>query len=165
MKKIYIAGWDVFRKDAVERGKKYVALCKKYGFLGLYPLDNAVDFNQQKQKIAQDIFKANKAMIDEADIIVANLNPFRGKEPDSGTVWECGYAYAQGKKVYGYMQDTRAYIERFHAEEIIEDGGYFYDADAMVIEDFDYAVNLMIACSVHGLIEGEFEDVLKVLCG
>ena len=99
MKKIYIAGPEVFESNSIEIGKRYIELCKKYGFEGLYPLDNVVDFNQEKQKIAQDIFIANKNMIDSSDIVIANINSFRGKESDSGTVWECGYASALGKKV------------------------------------------------------------------
>ena len=86
MKKIYIAGFDVFKKDSLQIGEKYCELCKSYGFEGLYPLDNKVDFNQPKQKIAQDIFIANKKMIDSCDIVIANLNQFRGQEADSGTV-------------------------------------------------------------------------------
>ncbi|WP_457746254.1 nucleoside 2-deoxyribosyltransferase, partial [Sulfurimonas sp.] len=42
MKKIYIAGPDVFESDSIERGEKLVALCKEYGYIGLYPLDNVV---------------------------------------------------------------------------------------------------------------------------
>ncbi len=163
VKKIYIAGWDVFRKDSVEVGKRYVKLCAEYGFEGLYPLDNKVDFDQSKQKIAQDIFKANVAMIQKADIVIANLNPFRGKEPDSGTVWECGYAYALGKKVYGYMKDVRNYIERFDISEKTDENGITYDTQGLVIEDFEYPLNLMLSCSLNALVEGEFEDVLKAI--
>ena len=83
MKKIYIAGFDVFEPNSIEIGKKYVELCKKYGFIGLYPLDNVVDFNQEKRKIAQDIFKANINLINQSDIVIANLNAFRGKEKNS----------------------------------------------------------------------------------
>ena len=100
MKKIYIAGPDVFEPNSIEIGKEYSQLCKEYGFEGLYPLDNFVDFEQDKQKIAQDIFVANVKLIQEADIVIANLNTFRGKEEDSGTIWECGYATALGKDVY-----------------------------------------------------------------
>ena len=152
MKKIYIAGPDVFEQDAIKRGEELVALCKQYGFEGLYPMDNVVDFTQEKRKIAQDIFHANVAMIDAADIIIANLNQFRGKEADSGTVWECGYAYGKGKRVYGYMQSCVAYKEHFDAP---------FDAEGRVVEDFDYPINLMIACSCEAIIEGGFEDVLQ----
>ncbi len=159
-KKIYIAGPDVFELDSVAIGKKLVTLCEKYGFEGLYPLDNVVDFNQPKNKIAQDIYHANVAMIDKADIVIANLNMFRGKEADSGTVWECGYAHAKGKEVYGYMQSTRNYIEEFEPKK---QDGMNLDENNTIIEDFDYPINLMIACSCVEIVEGGFEDVLKIL--
>ena len=151
--KIYIAGPDVFEKDSIEIGKKYCEFCSIYGHEGLYPLDNIVDFNQAKQKIAQDIYLANKKLIDECDIVIANINSFRGKEADSGTIWECGYATGLGKKVYGYMDSSLSYIERFSEEE--------KEKENRDIEDFDYPINLMIACSVEKIIVGGFEDVLK----
>jgi nucleoside 2-deoxyribosyltransferase len=163
MKKIYIAGPDVFELDSIELGKNLVALCEKYGFEGLYPLDNIVDFSQKKQKIAHDIYNANVAMIDKADIVIANLNTFRGKEADSGTVWECGYAYAKGKSVYGYMSSKRDYIQTFtNTKEI---NGFVVDEDEKIIEDFAHPINLMIACSVKEIVEGQFEDVLKKIQG
>lgn len=161
MNKIYIAGPDVFDKNSVTIGKEYVQMCKKYSFSGHYPLDNVIDFNQEKKKIALDIFEANKKLIDECDIVIANLNAFRGKEADSGTVWECGYAYAKGKKVYAYMSSTRAYINSFDENEKKEQDGFYWDKDGNFIEDFDYPINLMIACSALEIIEGDFEDVLK----
>ncbi len=164
MKKIYIAGPDVFETDSIEIGKRLVQMCKKYGYEGLYPLDNVVDFSQNKHKTAQDIFDANIVMIQKADIIIANLNPFRGKEPDSGTVFECGYAYGLEKEVYGYMSRTCNYIETFKQDEKFVKDGYFCDKKERLIEDFDYPLNLMLACSVK-IIEGDFENVLQFLKG
>ncbi len=162
MKKIYIAGFDVFKQDSIEIGKRYKALCKEYGFEGLYPMDNEVDFSKPKREIACEIFRANRAMIESCDIVVANLNPFRGKESDSGTVWECGYAYGLGKRVYGYLDTTREYLENFSNDEKSFQNGIWVDSEGMVIEDFNYPLNLMLACSIE-IIEGGFEDVLKVL--
>ncbi|MGB5918895.1 nucleoside 2-deoxyribosyltransferase [Arcobacter sp.] len=161
MKKIYIAGFDVFKQDSIQIGQTYSALCKKYGYEGLYPLDNVVDFNQSKQKIAQDIYKANVELIYQSDIVIANLNQFRGKEADSGTIWECGYAKALGKDVYGYMESNQSYLDSFKDEEKQLLNNVYVDNDSMVIEDFDYSINLMIACSVKQIISGNFEDVLK----
>ena len=78
MKKIYLAGFDVFAPDAVQRGAKMKMMCAEKGFVGLYPFDNEAD-------AAQEIFAGNCGLIDGADIVIANLNPFRGAEPDSGT--------------------------------------------------------------------------------
>lgn len=161
MKKIYIAGPDVFEPDSIEIGKRYSDICKKYGYEGMYPLDNVIDFNQEKKKIAMDIFLANAELIKKADIIIANLNPFRGKEADSGTVWECGYAFGLGKKVYGYMDSTVSYLEQFSESEKSLSGDLYVDADGKMIEDFDSPVNLMISCSALKIVQGGFEDVIK----
>lgn len=162
MQKIYIAGPDVFEKDSIAIGKRLVDLCAEYGYKGLYPLDNVVDFSQDKHTIAEDIFQANIKMIQEADIVIANLNQFRGKEPDSGTVWECGYAYGLGKKVYGYMESTQNYIDTFRDDERVADGEDFVDLQGRLIEDFSHPVNLMLASSMQ-LIEGNFESVLQTI--
>lgn len=163
MRKIYIAGPDVFELDSIEIGKKYTKLCKDYGFIGLYPLDNVINFKQRKQKIAQDIFIANKKLLDECDIVIANLNSFRGKESDSGTVWECGYASALGKKVYAYISRDTTYLEQFsNDEKVLSENGYI-DLENKVIEDFNYPLNLMLSCSMKNIIIGDFEDVLKVI--
>ncbi|WP_457749563.1 nucleoside 2-deoxyribosyltransferase [Sulfurimonas sp.] len=164
MQKIYIAGPDVFEVNSIEIGEKLTALCKKYGYEGLYPLDNVVDFSQSKQKIARDIFDANILMIQKADIIIANLNSFRGKEPDSGTVFECGYAYGLQKEVYGYIDNACNYIDSFAENEKFAKNGYFCDKNERLIEDFDYPLNLMLACSTK-IIEGNFETVLEFLKG
>ena len=162
MKKIYIAGPDVFEKDSIEIGKKLVQLCAEYGYEGLYPLDNVVDFSQEKQKIAQDIFQANVAMIQKADIVIANLNQFRGKEADSGTVWECGFAYGLGKKVYGYMDKKQDYIESFAKDEKFATSDGLVDENGLFIEDFAYPINLMLACSIK-IVEGDFATLLQEL--
>ena len=42
--------------------------------------------------------------LDSADLIIAVLD---GSDADSGTCWECGYAYAKGKRVIGVRTDLR----------------------------------------------------------
>ncbi len=163
MKKIYIAGFDVFKQESIQIGQDYSNLCKEYGFEGLYPLDNVVDFNQSKNKIAQDIYKANVELINKADIVIANLNAFRGKEADSGTIWECGYAKALGKDVYAYMEHNQSYLDSFSDNEKKLLNDTYVDMHNMTIEDFDYPINLMIACSVKNIVFGGFEDCLKEL--
>jgi nucleoside 2-deoxyribosyltransferase len=45
------------------------------------------------------------AALDQADVVVACMD---GPDPDSGTAWECGYAYAQGKPIVCYRTDFRS---------------------------------------------------------
>ena len=164
MKKIYIAGPDVFEKNAIEIGKRLNKLCNKYNYEGLYPLDNEIEFTTKKQT-AQKIFEANVNLIKNCDIVIANLNDFRGKEADSGTVWECGYASALGKDVYAYMDNTDTYINRFEENEkhLDEEVNMLVDKQNKIIEDFDLPINLMLACSIKKIIQGDFEEVLKVI--
>jgi len=164
LKKIYIAGPDVFEKDAIQIGEQLNKLCSQYNFKGLYPLDNEIEFTTKKQT-AQKIFEANVALIKEADIVIANLNDFRGKEADSGTVWECGYASALGKEVYAYMNDTNTYINRFTQDEKHLDAevNMMVDKHEKIIEDFDLPINLMLGCSIENIIQGDFEEVLKFI--
>lgn len=140
--KIYIAGPDVFEKNAKEIGANYKEICKKYGHTGLYPLDNECDNSK-------DIYEGNIALINEADVVVANGNEFRG-EMDAGTAFEIGYAAAKGKKIYVYMNDTSSLVEKYGTE----------DEKGRTVEDFGYPVNLMIAESA-GIVKGTFEDCIK----
>jgi len=90
MKKVYLAGPDVFRVDSVEWGRYLKERCRRAGLKGLYPLDNEISNVGSSFDTARAIALANMQMIREADGVVANLQWFRGKEPDSGTAFEVG---------------------------------------------------------------------------
>ncbi len=154
-KKIYLAGFDVFRQDAIVHGKTLQQLCEHYGFVGLYPLDNAAPSDLSGPGLAQWIYQANIALIEQADMVIANVNPFRGYEPDSGTVFEIGYAKALGKKVWIYTEQQQALRHQVPHQDGIDQEGYW-------VEDFGLNTNLMIACSVDGQAVS-FEECLKVI--
>ncbi|MHC5068271.1 MAG: nucleoside 2-deoxyribosyltransferase [Planctomycetota bacterium] len=50
------------------------------------------------------IFRACVEQLERADIVIAILD---GADPDSGTCWEAGHAYARGVPVYGLRTDWR----------------------------------------------------------
>jgi nucleoside 2-deoxyribosyltransferase len=50
------------------------------------------------------IFRKDLAGLDWADGVVAIMD---GADPDSGTCWECGYAYAKQKPVVLFRSDLR----------------------------------------------------------
>ena len=145
MKKIYLAGFDVFSPDAVRKGEEMKALCAEYGFEGLYPLDNVCSG-------ARAIFEANTGMIKECDIIAANMNSFRGSEPDSGTAFELGMGYALGKKLYCYTSDIRTLREKLGEKD---ENGY-------QVEDFGLPLNLMIAVPAV-ISEGGLKECLAMI--
>jgi nucleoside 2-deoxyribosyltransferase len=149
--KVYLAGPDVFLPDAVEFGRRKADLCARYGLTGLYPLDNAVD--PAAADASLQIFRANEAMMNEADAVIANLTPFRGPSADAGTVYELGYMAARGKLCLGYSNDPSLYAERVaQFTELKTGGGRLIDAEGLTIENFGLADNLMMihALDLHG---------------
>src|SRR3546814_8171664 len=90
-------------------------LCSKYGFNGLYPLDNEAPRSLAGSELALWIYRANIALIQKADLVAANMNAFRGAEPDSGTAFEIGYAVALGKPVWDYTDDSRPRVQHIPA--------------------------------------------------
>ncbi|WP_427915525.1 nucleoside 2-deoxyribosyltransferase [Ramlibacter sp. MMS24-I3-19] len=107
--RVYLAGPDVFRPDAAEHGRKLVDLCAEWGFEGLFPLDESLGHDHRSpQELAMLIYRENVARIESCDAVLANLDFFRGLEPDSGTCFEVGYAIARGKVVIGYIPQGEA---------------------------------------------------------
>ena len=147
MKKVYLAGPDVFDPDPIATGEKLKALCAAYGFEGLFPLDNLIEERSTPQETAEAIRKANLRLIRTADLIMANLNPFRGFEPDSGTVYEIGYAEALGKPVFSYAADRRKMIKRLREHQGL-DSAAVTCRDGKSIEQFALSHNLMFTHTI-----------------
>jgi len=59
---------------------------------------------EQRTMTAKQIFNKDVEGIDWAEVVVANMD---GPDPDSGTCWECGYAYRK-KPVILFRTDFRA---------------------------------------------------------
>lgn len=150
--KIYLAGPEVFLPDAIEIGRRKAALCARHGLTGLYPLDNMVDRSAADASLA--IFKANEAMMDAADAIIANLTPFRGPGADPGTVYELGYMAGRGKPCLGYSNDPCIYAARVARlyDVTTSPDGLLTDPEGLGVEDFGLPDNLMMihALELHG---------------
>ena len=141
---VYLAGFDVFRADAIEHGRALKALCDQHGLEGLYPFDNDVPQGLTPEEAAAVICNANIAMIKRCDGVLANLNAFRGAEPDSGTAFEVGMAVALGKPVWAYFEANGSLRDQ------IEHDAAGFDAQGFQVEDFGLPRNLMLACTWAG---------------
>lgn len=155
MKKIYLAGPDVFRADAREWGQSLKALCREFGFEGLYPLDNDAPANLPARALAHWIYEANIALIRQCDLVMANLEPFRGYEPDSGTAFEVGFAVALGKPVWAYHAPMGSI-----RDQVPNTAGV--DAAGLQVEDFGLSRNLMLACPAT-IVEGDARACLAAI--
>ena len=154
MKNIYFAGPDVFNQDYSELKAMIRALCANHGINPLLPGDLELDN-------AESIFRHNLALIDQADGLIANLNPFRGViEPDSGTVFECAYAFAKGKWIIGYLGDRRDMLTKLRQAEAGPPADKKICPDGTWVEDFDLPLNLMLARSLTALTSN-LEEAIK----
>jgi nucleoside 2-deoxyribosyltransferase len=170
-KKIYtfLAGPDCFYPDFDEVRTKKQELCRQYGLEPL-PNDEFPDILPENPT-DYDICWMNIKRLDRCELVLANLCHFRGSEPDAGTVWDAGYAYAKGKKVYAYYDypDMLTAVEKEYSpitwvEE--ERGGKTVkipkDKDGANVENFGKMLNLMMT-GTFPCIHGTLEDVLEVV--
>lgn len=154
MKKVYLAGPEVFKPNAKEIGKWLVHQLAEQGLQGLYPLDNEIEGNLRKELIGRDIAAANRKMIEVCDGVLANLEPFRGPSADVGTVWECAYAKALGKVVVGYGFDRNVeYIDRVLGK-VPHDGN--------LIEDFGVWDNIMLVYGLDDATPAWYDAMLSI---
>jgi nucleoside 2-deoxyribosyltransferase len=158
--KIYLAGPDVFRPDAFEWADTVRELCRSYGFEPLLPVDH-------DETVPDRIFQANINLIRKAQVVAANLDPFRGPEPDSGTAFELGYALALGKKICGYVTRLESVAERVANTDHVSKsppvhGELLRDSMGMTVENFGLPLNLMLSIPAN-IVEGGLEACLKSL--
>jgi nucleoside 2-deoxyribosyltransferase len=151
--KIYLAGPEVFLRDAMAIGATKKALCEARGFHGLFPLDKDVVATPDVP-LDSAIYRANLGLIRSADVGIFNLTPFRGVSADVGTVFELGLMSGLGKPCFGYSNVAADLIDRLHDAALLTHdaaSGTWRDAADMFAEDFGNADNLMIdACLKDG---------------
>jgi nucleoside 2-deoxyribosyltransferase len=71
----------------------------------ILPQDRAAKFIDGTKVNFKGIVRDCISTLGRADLVIALLD---GSDPDSGTSWECGYAYALGKPILGIRTDLRA---------------------------------------------------------
>lgn len=135
-KRVYLAGPGVFRINAEAFGAELKTICNRYGLDAIWPLDAVAGD-------APAIFAANVDAIRSADVIAADLSPFRGPHMDCGTAWECGFAHALGLQVFAWSSHNFELMARIPRAE--GDNVEPRDLAGMLIEDFLLPENLMIA--------------------
>jgi nucleoside 2-deoxyribosyltransferase len=140
--RIYLAGPDVFIREASRIREVKGDICARYDFDPVFPVDS-------KGLIASEIFEADCLLMSRKDVPFGlfNLSPFRGPSADPGTVFELGYMYALGKQVFGYTNSTLDY--RFRIKDVTQrDDRKLWDVDGYEIENHGLTDNLMIECAI-----------------
>lgn len=152
--RIYLAGPDVFRKNAIKHFENLKKICQKWGVEALAPIDNIGNLD------SKSIFESNIEMLKNCDIVVANLTPFRGAGIDDGTAVEIGYALALGKKIWGYSDFCNLSLKA--VTNIMFDINR--QEEFPIVEDFSNPSNLMITEAIKqggGEIFKTFEQCIE----
>jgi nucleoside 2-deoxyribosyltransferase len=148
-KRVYLAGPEVFLVDAKEIGERKKALCRKYGFEGVFPLDLEVpSTGKTPREMGLCISEVNERLIRSCQILIANITPFRSISADVGTAFEMGFAHALNLKVYAYTNVALPFTERtinaFNLSVKRGDDGKLRDSQGMFVEENGLTDNLMI---------------------
>lgn len=127
---VYLAG-PLFTQGEWQWNAHFAAELRARSLELIVPQERAEPMLQGIEKFdANLLFRENLASIDRAKVVVAILD---GADADSGTAWECGYAYKSGKPIIGVRTDIRA-------------GG----------DDSSAALNLMLSVSCAVLVKVPF---------
>ena len=166
--RIYLAGPDVFFPDRALIFERLLAQCEALGMVGVPPTDGGLSegLRGTDDESAQRIYEGNIALIRSGDGVLANLASFRGAEPDSGTVFEVGFAIALGKPVAVYGVPDSSYAERVAASIACahdEAGVLRETASGIEVEGLGQRLNLMLTRSTH--LASSPQDALRWLAG
>jgi nucleoside 2-deoxyribosyltransferase len=98
--KIYMAG-PLFSTAELAFNRELATLLRARGHEIFLPQEH-----EQRKDLPRAIFESDVNGLDWADAVVACLD---GPDPDSGTCWELGYAYARKKLSVVYRTDFRLF--------------------------------------------------------
>merc|ERR1711976_1020646 len=175
LRRVYLAGPDLFHKNGVEIGIKKKAILKEYGLIPYYPGDTHFDIETEYEAVQDDKIKEKKELtIEQLDdktekvamaiargheifmrnnacCAIINCTPYRGPSMDAGTIYELGFMRALGKPCFGFTNAATNFNKRSRRFSGVTDETTEMDADGNRFEEFNTADNLMID---HGILGG-----------
>ncbi len=158
---IYIAGPECFYENGYDLWSAMGKSAEHYGFNVVMPTKNALKLdNEDLRKNADEIFQNCAKAMNEATAIIADLEFFRGFEPDGGTLFEIGMAHARGIRCYGFTRDKRDMVFKYK-NAVLKDC-IVYDEEGRILpyKDLPFCPSLIGSCKI---IEGNFNEALKLL--
>jgi nucleoside 2-deoxyribosyltransferase len=145
--KAYLAGPDVFLPHAAANAAAKIAICARYGMIGRAPLNPDINhlLTLPHDAAWRAIYLADIAMMEDCDIIVANLTPFRGPSADAGTLVELGWFLGRGKPTFGYTNSATPFSTRSDTHLAATPD----PIPNLIVEGFSLPDNLMIPGAIE----------------
>ena len=156
---VYIAGPDVFFTNSEAHFAYITKQLAAHGLRARIPVDGGLSKGApMNQETALAICQGNYHLIRQCKAVLANLNPFRGMDPDSGTCAEVGYSRAMGKVIVAYTDSPEPYAERvrrsYGSHIDAASGLEIDDRDSCLIENFGLPCNLMLTFGTNFVTSG-----------
>lgn len=105
--KIFIAIPKIISTVAIEAMRKEVS---EAGFTAIFAVDVLLQMEAGSSSIIT--FNALCEAMQRCTVLIANLTPCLGVEPDSDVIFQLGYMAALGKPVFSFTNDPRTLYER-----------------------------------------------------
>jgi len=139
----------VFLPNARAILDRKIEMTRKYGFTPVAPGDLEVPAAATARARGLAISAVNERLMMSADMIIANLTPYRGISADVGTVYELGFMCARGCPAYAFTNVTDGHFERvkdYYHGDVRQEGhaGAYRGADGLLIENYGLVDNLML---------------------
>ncbi|MCQ4949184.1 nucleoside 2-deoxyribosyltransferase [Bittarella massiliensis (ex Durand et al. 2017)] len=161
----YLAGFECFLLNAREVGDRMKAFALDHGVEGIFPPDEAPGLKEPEDM--SDVytrsafyFDRDQLHIRNSNMVIANLNPYHGHEPDSGTVFESGMSFGLGYRCYCFLSDGRELIEKVPCN--LGEDGIYRDIEGYRVENCGQPLASIIASNMTVVVGGFKDAILKV---
>merc|ERR1712119_151684 len=176
LKRVYLAGPDLFRTNGIEIGIKKKKILTDLGLTPYYPGDSEFDIEdeyikgldsqsagmeptpeqlkEKTEKVAMCIAQGHeKFMRENACCAIIDCSPYRGPSMDAGTIFELGFMRALGKPCFGFTNVATNFNKRSRAFSGVKDDITDVGEDGNRFEEFNTADNLMIDNGINDSIK------------
>ena len=152
--KLYITGPQKYFPNGLAELKMYKAVAEYYGF-------EVVNDFSYVEKGLEEYEPIDRTFLDDCDIVIADVNPFRGGEPESSTIFDLGIAFSKKKRIYTHVHDMRDVIHKYPNAHY-DEAGRTIDQHGLRYLDGYTPGNLMYMIPGK-MIEGGFMECIRAL--
>jgi len=160
--RLYIAGPECFYPEGYTLWWAQRKLAEYRGIPVALPTSTALKLDHKdKRENAKEIFDDLIVQVSRTTAIIADLDTFRGNEPDGGTILELGWMYANSCRLYGYSRDCRPIAVKQVGTSWQQ--GILRDSQGAVIPypGLPFCPSIMASTK---LVEGDFKKALDFYC-
>ena len=157
---LYIAGPECFYRDGTAQLDAMRREAEACGYDVTLPNDTPLDLGHEDlRRNADAIFRNCADSMERSTAILCDLAFYRGPEPDGGSIYELGMAYAKGIPCYGYTRDKRAMCWKYQGSTLRD--GRLYDRKnrPLPYAELPFSPNVVGAVKI---VEGGFSDCLAL---